>query len=184
MSADQWEQNIQTIANNTANIGVMSATNPLIDQDQIRAFIQSGQGFSASTGKQTSGGAIQVGVCLFANNIAKNVLIYSVRVGVASSSLHQINLVTTDPAISGVTFAASNSKPGGNSSLVTLEAQNTAVTTSGNIHDTVYDLANTMVEFLGNNEFIVLPANTVNGILVLINTSTNAWMCDIKWIEY
>lgn len=184
--SDRWARQVGQIDIARVLGATMSATNPIIDQDQIRAFIVNGQGFSATTGKQTSGGAIQTGMCLInPANSGKNVLIYSVRVGVASSSVHQLNLVTADPTLSGISVTAINSKPGGNSSVVTLEAQNTAVTTSGTMFDTQYLLANTSVEFLLNGSAILLPAtSTINGVLVLPATSTNAWLAGMKWIEY
>jgi hypothetical protein len=182
--SDRWARQVGQIDVARVLGATMSATNPLIDQDHIRALVLAGQSYSATTGKQTSGGAIQTGACLLNNNTAKNILIYSVRVGCASSSVHALNMVTTDPAISGVTIAAVNAKAGGAASLATLEAQNTAVTTSGNLFDEQYVLANTSVEFLQNGSAIYLPPNAVNGALVLPNTSTNVWLVCFKWVEY
>jgi len=182
--SDRWARQAGQVDLARVLGATMSATNPLIDQDQIRAFILTGQSYSATTGKQTSGGAIQTGACLLNNNTAKNILIYSVRVGCATSSVHALNLVTADPAISGVTIAAVNAKAGGAASSVTLEAQNTAVSTAGSIFDEQYILANTSVEFLQNGAAIYLPPNAVNGVLVLPNTSTNVWFVGFKWVEY
>ncbi|HEY4385615.1 MAG TPA: hypothetical protein VGN34_14240, partial [Ktedonobacteraceae bacterium] len=42
-----------------------SVSNPVIMQDQIRAWINNGQGYSATTGKQTAAGSITSGLSVF-----------------------------------------------------------------------------------------------------------------------
>lgn len=58
-----------------------TSANPLISEDQIRAYILAGQGFSATTGLITTGiAAAFVGIELLCNAAAKNILLYNVLI--------------------------------------------------------------------------------------------------------
>jgi hypothetical protein len=175
INIDQW---------NGATPGL---ANPVIDEDIIRAYIAAGQGFMATTGKQTSGGALQAGMAIWNNNTAKNVLIYSIKVGDAASGVHTLYLGTADPGLSGLTVTGYNAKAAGAAPVgASTQGQNTAITVGGTYNqvDTTYGLANQGSEMLLSGAIILLPASAINGLLLSVSTATNVWQASMKWVEF
>lgn len=159
-----------------------------IPQGQISLpdYIRAGQAFAATSGKQTSGGSVKTGLAIFNGpSCTKNIYVYSAKFGNAAASQHQLFLLTADPGLSGITVTPFNLNPASSiASQATLEAQNTAVTYSGNLIDAIFNAANNESEFLTNGAGILLPAGSSTGIGVEVNTSTNAWNVNLKWIEF
>jgi hypothetical protein len=162
-----------------------SGANPVITEDQIRALIAAGQGFSATTGKQTSGGAIQTGLSLF-NPVAsgKTLLVYSAKCSTASNGNHQLNTgITTDPALGTPATITNRKGSGGASPVASVTYANVAVTAAGTMAESEQLIGQTALEYLSApGDCLYLPAGT--GIELLLNTSTNAWMATVKWLEF
>src|ERR1019366_2947572 len=72
---------------------VHSVNNPVLTEDQLRAWIVNGQGFSATTGKLTAGSAITGGISVFNPNASgKTLIILSLGYIIGNNSFNQINL--------------------------------------------------------------------------------------------
>lgn len=163
-----------------------SATLPVVTEDQIRAYIVNGQGFSASSGKQNSTASGTVGLAVFNPvNSAKNVLIYSVRFFSGNNGTHQLMLITADPAYTAITPQNMNFGSAIAAAAVT-EYTNTAITPPGTAIDSYGALATTESQFLPNGECLLLPARQAGilGIFVGVVANTNVWSVTVRWIEF
>lgn len=162
--------------------GSSSITAALITEDQIRAWIANGQGYAATTGKQTSASAVLTGLSIFnPSNSGKTIIVYSAKTGTAANAFYQLNAgITSDPAL-GTTATIVNLKGGGPNSIASATYANVAVTPAGSQVEAIQMVANNLVEFLTNGAVLVLPAGY--GTEILANTSTNNWFAGAKWVE-
>jgi hypothetical protein len=161
-----------------------SVSNPVITEDQIRAWIANGQGFSATTGKLTAAGSITGGLSVFNPNASgKTLLIFSIRFMIGNNCFNMINFTTSDPAL-GTSVSAVNMKAAnGTSSVATCSSSNTNVTPAGTTFDMVGAGSNTNVQVLANGHALIIPAN--NGIAFYSNISgANVWYVAMAWIEF
>ncbi|MDQ2717434.1 MAG: hypothetical protein M3Z08_21270 [Chloroflexota bacterium] len=171
----------QNVNLNQVNGTTLGPANAVLTEANIQNFIRSGQGFSTTTGKLTSGGTITTGLSIFNPNASgKTLLVFSIRVAVGSSNFHTIGLTTTDPAL-GTAATIVNSKPGGASSIASTSYANTAVTPAGSTFDTFQVIASSMTEALTNGAILVVPPN--NGAVLYVATATNNWIASMKWLE-
>lgn len=162
----------------------LDTLNNLEVSDFIKAAILAGKAFTATTGKQTSAGAVAVGTSLF-NPIGsgKTFYVFSVRAQTAGSNQHTFfSGVTTDPAF-GTGMTVANIKNGaGIASVASATFANAASTFSSGLNTDLLSIAgNVPTDFLASLEFRVVPAGT--GIGALLGTSTNVWGATYKWVE-
>ncbi len=173
-----------------------SASNPLITQDQIRAFLAGGQSFSYTTGKLTSpAGTPTLGFQLFnPANSPKNLLIYSIVLIYNGQALHQLDLTSADASsITGWTNNAvvglNNLAGSANAAAGTCGYSNAAL--SGAPVGTIREVTATQnaqpIEVLTNGECIWLPANapSLHGIALYVqSTGANGWGVTVQTLEF
>jgi hypothetical protein len=172
-------QSINLAQWNAATPGV---SNPVITQEQMRTWLLNGQGYSATTGKQTAAGAITGGLSVF-NPAAsgKTLLVSSLTFIIGNNSFNQVNFTTTDPAL-GTAATVSNNKSGGSASVTSCSYANTNVTVAGTSKDAIGAATNTFVQLFSNGNAYVLPAGT--GVVFYSNVSgANVWLCSMSRIE-
>jgi hypothetical protein len=166
------------------NLKVSLGGNPAITQDQIRAWIVNGQGFSASTGiLNSAAGMNNYPLSVFnSNNSGKSILLYSIQVSNGSGGMTAfLQLVTNNPTFTNP-ITPINMKAGRPSSVAAI----TAVTTSQTIaapYEQVVTLASTTLELLINGAAILLPSN--NGLVAYVQTygaAINSIL--MRWIEF
>lgn len=160
-----------------------SLNNPLITEDQIRAWIANGQGFTATTGKLTAGSAITGGLSVFNPNASgKTLIIISLSYIIGNNSFNQLNLTTSDPAL-GTAVSATNNKAGsGTTSVATCSSANTNVTAAGTLNMSIGSASNVFTQAFANGNLLYIPPN--NGVAFYSNLSgTNSWAVTFTWVE-
>jgi hypothetical protein len=164
----------------------VSVSNPYPSADQIRLWIQNGQGFSCTTGKQTASGTITAGFAVYnPNGSGKTIIIVAIEVMIGNTSFSSLNFVAgSDPAF-GTSMTAANRRNGsGTSSVASLSYSNSnQATPPGTTNNTICGASNTAIQALQNGDVIFLNANT--GIAFLPNLSgANSWCVSCQWLEY
>ncbi len=156
--------------------------NPVITEDQIRAWIIAAQGFTSTTGFSTAI-ASTVGASLFNPNASgKTLYVYSIRVGVNGSLRFTIQTgITADPALAS-SSVVTNNKNGGAASIVSSTFANATTSfATGSAADNAVVSGNTTVEGLASGQILVVPANS--GIGVLLPSASDLWIVNFKWAE-
>ena len=175
---------LDALGNLKVTPGGNPVTNPAITQDQIRAWIANGQGFSASTGiLNSAAGTNNYPLSVFnPNNSGKSILLYSIQVSNGSGGMTALlQLVTSNPTFTNP-ITPINMKAGGPSSVAAI----TAVTTSQTIaapYEQVVTLASTTLELLTNGAVVLLPSN--NGLVAYAQTygaAINSIL--MRWVEF
>lgn len=160
-----------------------SLNNPVITEDQLRAWIANGQGFTATTGKLTAGGAITGGLSIFNPNASgKTLIIISLSYIIGNNSFNQLNLTTSDPAL-GTTVSPTNNKAGsGTTSVTSCSSANTNVTPAGTLNMSIGSASNTFTQTFTNGNVLSIPPN--NGVTFYSNLSgANSWAVTFTWVE-
>ncbi len=173
----------QSINLSQVNGAAHSVNNPVITEDQFRAWMLNGQGFSATTGKLTAGSAITGGISVFNPNASgKTLVLLSLSYIIGNNSFNQVNLTTSDPAL-GTSVSATNNKAGSATASVTsCSSANTTVTPAGTLCMSIGSASNTYTQVLTNGNLLIVPPN--NGIAFYSNLSgTNSWAATLTWIE-
>jgi hypothetical protein len=157
--------------------------NPVITEDQVRFWINNGQGYTATTTKLTAGGAITGGLSVFNPNASgKTLLILAIRYMVGNNNFDQVNFTTSDPAL-GTSVTALNLKAAAAAGVAVCSSANTNVAPAGTQFATVGGASNVMNQMLFPDTFIIIPAN--NGLAFYSNLSgANSWFVDITWVEF
>jgi hypothetical protein len=174
------------------NLKVMAASSvgvPTITEDQVRAWIISGQGFTGGTGMMNSAtGTNNNPLCIF-NPAAsgKNILIYSLSVSSGSAGASGISAfvtaVTVNPAYDTMAVVA-NARLGGPASAIV--ASCTFTTTNQTIAGTLQFVASTgPIELLANGTALLLPAGSAHGVTAFLQTyAAGISGITAKWIEF
>jgi len=181
--------NLDAAGNLKVASGGNPVTNPAITEDQIRAWIANGQGFSASTGiLNSAAGTNNYPLSIFnPNNSGKSILLYSIQVANGSGGATALlQLVTSNPAFANQVTPINMKAGGPNSALpaaaITAAATNQAIAAP---YEQVVTLASTTLELLTNGAAILLPNGSNNGIVQYVQTysaAINAVL--IRWIEF
>ena len=173
----------QAVNLNQVNGTAHSVNNPVITEDQIRAWIANGQGFSATTGKLTAAGSIMGGLSIFNPGASgKTLIVFSVAYIIGNNSFNQLNLTTSDPALGTSVSATNNKASSATSSVTSCSSTNTNVTPVGTIVASVGSASNTFTQALFNGNIFAVPPG--NGIAFYSNLSgANSWATTITWIE-
>lgn len=149
-----------------------------------QAFLN-GQVFNATTGKLTSAGTVLTGFSVFnPANSGKTFFFLAAHGAVATAAPQsQINITAADPALAN-TVTPSNSLAGSAlASVASCTYVNAALTLSGTLYDIAQAGGNNNIEFLPiGNQYLICPPSS--GLLIAINTATNAWFASMKWIEF
>ncbi len=173
----------QSINLNQVNGTAHSVNNPVITEDQLRAWIMNGQGFTVTTGKLTAGSAITGGLSVFNPNASgKTLIILSLSYIIGNNSFNQVNLTTSDPAL-GTGVSATNNKAGSATASVTsCSSANTTVTPAGTLSMSIGSASNTSTQAFTNGNVLIVPPN--NGVAFYSNLSgTNSWAVALTWVE-
>jgi len=178
--------NLDAAGNLKVSPGGNPVTNPAITEDQIRAWIANGQGFSASTGiLNSAAGTNNYPLSVFnPNNSGKSVLIYSIQVSNGSGGMTALlQLVTSNPSFTNP-ITPINMKAGGPNSVAAVTAATTSQTIAAP-YEQVVTLASTTLELLTNGAAILLPNGSNNGIVQYVQTysaAINAVL--VRWVEF
>jgi hypothetical protein len=190
LASDQGTNANPLSVSQTLGGAALSPGNAEPNISNIQQYIINGSGFSATTGKQTSGGSFNNAACMWVPTAnSKNVLVWSVKISGAVVGSGSLSLVTTDPALAS-TMTVSNLNPqvGGASTIATTLEYATTNTGAapGTVIDTYLNGANSTQELLTNGQFILLSKGqaTGNGVYVNILTNTSIWAATFKWIEF
>jgi hypothetical protein len=193
--ADIWDSVNHLFAMNIKqwNGATPGVTNPVITEDQIRAWIANGQAFSATTGKVTAA-ANMAAQFWVPSSSAKNVLIWSVRMAYANANQSgQLTLLSSQDAnITGagvVSDAANftNLKAGGSAAAsgATLQHNGGIATISGTPLDFFGTPLSQGVELLSPGMFILIPAGVAGGLGIYeATTAAGSWAATVRWCEY
>jgi hypothetical protein len=164
------------------SLGSLAAPN--ITEDQIRAWIANGQGFSVTNGKQTATGAINAGFSVF-NPAAsgKTLLVYSIKYMIGNNNFSTLNITTSDPAM-GSSMTPINNKAGSSTTSVTsCSYANSNLTSAGTVNDAFGSASNTATQVLQNGDALIIPPGY--GFALYLNLSgANAYVASAEWIEY
>ena len=121
---------------NQVNGGPLAASNPVLVESNIQTWIRLGQGFNATSGAQSTAGAVNSAAFSLFNPAAsgKNVYVFSLKLLANLASIFAlVNLVTSDP---GFTAAqANNLSIGGAAPVAHATYSNTAQTPTGTTID-------------------------------------------------
>jgi hypothetical protein len=163
----------------------VSTNNPYPSADQIRLWIQNGQGFSCTTGKLTASGAITAGFSVYNPSASgKLIIVFAIEVMIGNTSFSSLNFVSGgDPAF-GTSMTAANRRNGsGTTSIASLSYSNSnQASPPGTSNTTICGASNTPLQALQNGDAIFLNANT--GIALLPNLSAaNSWCVSCQWLE-
>jgi hypothetical protein len=163
-----------------------SVTNPIISEDQIRAWIIAGQGYQASTGKLAAAATGQAFSVFVPSSLSKNILIYSLKIGYSNASvMHDVRVVTVDPAFANNATISNSKQGGGATNGVTSTYATTTQTASGTVFDALETGANTSVDVFAPGQYYYIPAGTAGGLAVFLgNTAAGNLSVTAKWIEY
>lgn len=170
---------------------VVLASDQMIDIGLVNA-IRNGKGYQASTGRLSSAtnSNVIMGMGIFNNSTAKNILIYSIRLALsANQNTNQLNLTTVDPAFGNV-VTPRNISGSATASVASVSAPSNnlaiSVTEVGSLIDFIMLLNNTTYDFLGPGQAILLPANAPNGVALYTTQAAagNGYSATMKWIEY
>lgn len=181
--------NLDAVGNLKVTPGGNAVSNPAITEDQLRAWIVNGQGYSASTGiVNSAAGTNNYPLSVFnPSNSGKSILLYSIQVANGSGGMTAfLQLVTSNPAFANQ-IAPINMKAGGPTSALPAAAI-TAATTNQAIaapYEHVVTLASTTLELLTNGAALLLPNGSNNGLVVYAQTygvGINALLA--RWIEF
>ena len=181
--------NLDAAGNLKVSPGGNPVTNPAITEDQIRAWIANGQGFSASTGiLNSAAGTNNYPLSIFnPNNSGKSILLYSIQVSNGSGGMTALlQLVTSNPAFANQ-ITPINMKAGGPNSALPAAAITAATTNQALVtpYEQVVTLASATLELLTNGAAILLPNGSNNGIVQYIQTySTAINSILIRWVEF
>jgi hypothetical protein len=180
---------LDALGNLKVTPGGNPVTNPAITEDQIRAWIANGQGFSASTGiLNSAAGTNNYPLSVFnPNNSGKSILIYSIQVSNGSGGMTALlQLVTSNPAFANQITSINMKAAGPNSALpavaITASTTNQAIATP---YEQVVTLASATLELLTNGAAILLPNGSNNGLVAYIQTygaAINSIL--MRWIEF
>ncbi len=173
----------QSINLSQVNGTAHSVNNPVITEDQFRAWIANGQGFTATTGKLTAGSAITGGLSVFNPNASgKTLIVFSLSYIIGNNSFNQLNLTTADPTL-GTPVSATNNKAGSaTASITSCSSANTNVTPAGTLNMSIGSASNTFTQAFTNGNVLIIPSN--NGIVFYSNLSgSNSWAVTLTWVE-
>lgn len=173
----------QAVNLNQINGAAHSVNNPVITEDQIRAWIANGQGFSATTGKLSAGSSITGGLSIFNPGASgKTLIVFSILYIIANNSFNQLNLTASDPALGTSVPAVNNRAGSATSSIASCSLANTNVTPAGTNVASFGSPTNTFTQVLLNGNVYAVPPG--NGIVFYSNVSgTNSWAANITWVE-
>lgn len=159
-------------------------------QSWVRQLALQGHAYSAHNGLQTSAtGTNDYPLSIF-NPAAsgKSILIYSIRAmaasAVSSSITARLKFTTTDPAY-GSAATVSNQKAGGAASSIASNCTFVTTNTAPTSPSAQVEIANGPLELLQNDQIIVLPAGSSNGITLLLETyAAGAYSIGVKYVEF
>ncbi len=169
---------------------LLSVTNPLITEDQIRAYAIAGQLFSCSTGDQTNSATGRF-PCSFFNPTAnsKNVLLLSCLVSCANTGTADLFQITADPAYGTNPTALNRLIGGAASSLSTSIGYTTTTMTllaSSVLLEHRKSIAQSTIELLAAAP-IYLPKGAAGagvGVTAFVSPgAASTWSIDWMWLE-
>lgn len=172
-----------------------STSTPIITEDQIRALIAAGQGFSVTTGQLSTATNTNIYIALgiLANNIAKNIYIYQWdgMLMQVYGDLQMTVAISLDAALSTTLTPLNDNRGSATTSLATVKstpAANTAPNaTSGTVRRAYGSASNLGVtEMLKQGNGIYLPAGSTQGVTAWVKAPAagNTGMFNMAWVEF
>lgn len=170
----------------TVNMGA-SATTPLITQDQIRAWIASGQGFTGSTGKQNAPASTATyGLSVFnPAGSGKTLLLFSLKaVYAGANNTHLVTLTATDPALGNTGLVTNNKAGSGITSVASTTYATANQSIAGSTHDYVQTAQNGTLEVFTNGDVVLLMPGYGLAFWMNITSAGGNWGVTASWIEF
>jgi hypothetical protein len=178
---------------NAAGVGQalqLDASGNLQVQDWQRQLAQQGKVFIGGTGLLSSGtGANTYGLSIFnPANSGKTILIYSVRASSGTASSNSISLLlqatSSNPAYSNAA-TVSNVRGGGAASAIASTCTFSSSSLSISPPYMQVEISTGPIDALSNGGYIVLPASSANGLLVLLQTYASGLNnITARWLEF
>lgn len=189
--------NLTTLQGGTAHVADTNSqvSAPVATEEFIQAWIGQGQGFSVTTGQLSTATNtnIYIALSIFANNIAKNVLIYQWD-GMLQQVYGDMQMTvstTQDAAITNTLTPLNDSRGNSTTSLCTVKstpaANTTPNATSGTIRRAYGSAANLgMMELIKQKNAIFIAAGQTQAITVWVKAPAagNTGMFNASWIEF
>jgi hypothetical protein len=163
----------------------VSLTNPMITEEQIRAYIAAGQAFTAYiNGNVTAGQA--AAISLYVANVTKTIVVYRITSGAATAGSNcKLVKQATDFALGAGGAVATNLNT--QSAITSVATISSTITVASPASPFDYTLLPAFIatEILENNEVIVIPAGdtrAVGAFTDLVATAGQGFI-SISWIE-
>jgi hypothetical protein len=155
--------------------------NPVIGEDQLRAWIAAGQGFSATSNKLTVTTSFG-GLSLFNPNASgKTMIVYSLKYMVGGNAYNQVNYTTTDPALGTPVTPVNLLNGNGTAAVAVGSLVATGATPAGTLVDMTGNGTNANEQALSGGEVYIIPAN--KGIAFYSNGTAVLWYASFGWVE-
>ncbi len=172
-----------------------STSSPMITEDQIRALIVAGQGFSITTGQLSTATNTNIYIALgfLANNIAKNVYIYQWDgMLVQTYGDMQMTVATSlDATLATILTPLNDNRASVTTALATVKstpaANTTPSATSGTLRRAYGSAANMGVtELIKQGNGIYIPASSIFGVTAWVKAPAagNTGMFNMSWVEF
>ncbi|WP_126598559.1 hypothetical protein [Dictyobacter aurantiacus] len=156
-------------------------------QNWVRQLTLQGHAYCAHTGLQSAGsGTNDYPLSLF-NPAAsgKNILVYSLRVAASAGGINaRVKMTGSDPAY-GSAATVSNQKAGGSASAIAASCTYSTSSTAPTGPFALADIGSGALELLQNEQCLLLPAGSSNGLTLTLETSAaGSYVSSIKYVEY
>lgn len=179
-----------TLAANLTQINgaAISNTNAFISEPNLQQWARAGNMFTASTDRQLASGAGTIGLTLFCNNIAKSVMIVSVRVSLNNNILAgDFSKLTAANTLGNALTPVNHNFNSGTTSLANVTYGTSSVTPSGVNIGTFASPDPGQVEVLANvpGRVLYIPANSTLGFGIWpVLGGAGYFGIDITWVEF
>ncbi len=164
-----------------------NASTPMITQDQIRAWISNGQGFTGSTGRQNAPASVAIyGLSVFnPNGSGKTLLVFSLKaVYAGANNTHLVTITANDPALGNAGLVTNNRAGSGTSSVASTTFATTGQTVAGSTHDFVQTAQNGTLEVFTNGDVVMLPPGYGLAFWMSVTSAGGNWGVTASWIEF
>lgn len=178
-----------TLAANLAQVlgSPMSASNPIITQQQITAAVAAGKVYTATTGAQSTGSQTSA-LCVFNASTTKTIVIISASTAKGTDTVNlvdQLTLVTTNPSYSNAVTPSNNLGGSSATSSASVTWQASASVTGNAIAHSNSAIA-TVIELLNNGRVVVLPPGVNSGAIFFVpqGGTGGTYVMDVTYMEF
>ncbi|BCL79709.1 hypothetical protein ccbrp13_21740 [Ktedonobacteria bacterium brp13] len=158
----------------------------LSTQDWVRQLLWQGHAYCAHSGLQSSAaGTNDYALSIFNPTASgKNIMLYSLHIAASGTMIAKIKATSSDPAYASAA-TVSNQRAGSGASAI---ASNCTCATSNTSNSGPYiqsEISSGPTELLPNNQVLLLPAGSNNGITLFLETvASGTYSITAHYIEY